>query len=66
MCNLIMQDTSKYKGKVLSHFEDGFGNEIYNLYMVDCLVFVFTDGEKIKMSKDWRGNECYFTQRSLS
>ena len=59
---LINEDTGKYKGKVLSHFEDGHGNEINDLYMIECLVIVFSDNSKIKMSQDWRGSECYFSQ----
>ena len=59
---LINEDTGKYKGKVLSHFEDEHGNEINDLYMIECLVIVFSDNSKIKMSQDWRGNECYFSQ----
>lgn len=62
---LLSEDTSKHKGKVLSHFEDEYGNEIDNLNMIECLVIVFVDKTKIKISQDWRGSECYLSQYEI-
>jgi len=59
---LLQEQVSKYEGKTLSHFEDEFGNKLDDLHMVDELNIVFTDGSKIKMSQDWRGSECYWSQ----
>ena len=62
---LLCEDTKKYKGKTLSHFEDEFGNKLDDLNMVKELIIVFDDGSKIKMGQDWRGSECYFSQYEL-
>jgi hypothetical protein len=51
-----------HKGKVLSHFEDEYGNELKSLHMVDCFTIVFSDNSKIKMGQDWRGSTCYFSE----
>lgn len=59
---LIHEETQIHKGKIISHFEDEFGAELSKLFMVDTLVIVFTDGSKINMVQDWRGQECYWSQ----
>lgn len=63
---LLVTNTSQYKGKVLDHFEDEYGNHLKDLNMVDTLVIVFADGEKIYLSQDWYGAECYFSQRKIN
>lgn len=59
---LIEENVEKHEGKTLSHFEDLAGNKLESLYMIDGLVIVFRDGTKIKISQDWRGQECYLSQ----
>jgi hypothetical protein len=58
-------DAKKYTGKVVSHFEDYLGNSLSDLHMLEELVIVFTDGEKIYLSQDWRGSSCYFSQYEI-
>jgi len=59
---LLITDTDQYTEKVIDHFEDEFGNKLNNLNMLETLTIVFKDGEKIFLTRDWRGNECYFSQ----
>jgi predicted DNA-binding protein len=58
------QNTSQHKGKKIARFEDLYGNELEDLYMCEEVVIVLEDGEKIILSQDWRGSECYISQRS--
>ena len=62
---LLSIDADKYNYKTISHFEDRYGNKLKDLHMLDHLVIVFTDGEKIFLSQDWRGEECYFSQYEI-
>lgn len=63
---ILRESASKHEGKTLSHFENQFGKKLDDLYMVDELIIVFTDGSKIKMDQDWRGSECYWSQRAIT
>lgn len=61
---LTSENTANHKGKVVSRFEDAHGNELSVLNMIgDELNIIFTDGSSIKMAPDWRGAECYWSQR---
>lgn len=61
---LLETITEKYQGKTLSHFEDEHGQRLKSLYMLEGLHIVFTDGSKIKLAQDWRGMDCYWSQKS--
>lgn len=60
---LISESTGKHKGKSISHFEDVDGNELHDLHMINSLCIIFTDGTGIKIDQDYRGQECYWSQR---
>jgi len=62
---LLQENMDKYEGKELSHFENEYGKKLKDLHMVEDLVIVFSDGSKIKMSQDWRGAECYWSQYEI-
>ena len=59
------QGAEELKGKTIKHFEDAYGNELEGLTMLSDLVIVFTDGSKMKLTTDWRGNDCYFSQEHI-
>ncbi len=52
----------EHEGKVLSHFENKYGDKLNDLFMLHELVIVFTDGSKIRIEQDWRGQECYWSE----
>jgi hypothetical protein len=59
---LLTTNCDQYAGKVIACFEDKHGNVLKDLSMLDSLVIVFKDGERIYMRNDLRGNEYYFSQ----
>lgn len=63
---LLQTNADRYYGKVVARFEDEYGHELESLHMCDSLVIVFTDGERIVMKQDWRGQECYFSQHTAT
>lgn len=63
---ILQTDTTQYEGKILSHFETEYGEKLKDLIMCDSLVIVFSDGAKIILKQDWRGQECYFSQKEES
>lgn len=56
-------DVSRYKGKTVERIE--LPANLMNgehIDMQDWVVIVFTDGERINLSTDWRGQDCYISQ----
>lgn len=53
---------NRYHGKMIDRFEDEYGHVLESFDMLNFLVIVFTDGEKIQIGRDWRGAECYLSE----
>ncbi len=51
-----------YYGKIIERFEDSQGNILCRAEMVKDLVIVFIDGDRLPLSLDWRGCDCYISQ----
>ena len=60
---ILHTNTNRYYGKTIARIEDEYGKELENLTLCESLVIIFTDGDRIILMQDWRGNECYFSQR---
>jgi hypothetical protein len=58
-----MTNTDQYYGKEVQLITDRDGNELSDLVMCDNgIVIHFTDGTKLALASDWRGDECYISQ----
>ena len=62
MLKLYRVNSDFYEGMKLSHFEDESGIKIKQIYMEKSVVVVFTNGTKLCLGLDWRGNNCYLSQ----
>jgi hypothetical protein len=64
--NPMILDTNadRYYGQAIVKITDRYGKELDNLVMVDWIIFHFEDGQKISISTDWRGQDCYISQRT--
>ena len=63
MSMILQTNTDRYYGKTIARIEDEYGNELQSLTTQDSIVFVFTDGEKVILKPDCRGDDCYISQR---
>ncbi len=59
---LLQQNTEQLKGKQIDCFTDEYGNKLDNLIMCESIVILFTDGTKLFLDQDWRGENCYISQ----
>lgn len=58
--SLITRDKDIFIGKTISEIQsDGFGP---GLNMCDQITIVFTDGSKMILRTDWRGQDCYISE----
>jgi hypothetical protein len=57
---LLDRDKSIHVGKIISEIQaDGFGN---GLTLCEQIAIVFTDGSKVILRTDWRGQDCYISE----
>jgi hypothetical protein len=61
---ILTRDPSVHCGKTVKEIiVDGVSNPS-DLTVFDEITIIFTDGSKIKLRTDWRGSECYISERN--
>jgi len=55
-------NANQYYGKTIERIEDSYGNELSDMEMADGVTLIFTDGDKVRLGADVRGNDCYISQ----
>ena len=61
---LLHQNTKAHHGKKIKGFFDEHGNELDSLVMCESITIIFDDGSRLLLRTDWRGGECYISQRT--
>tara|TARA_R110000868_G_scaffold337623_1_gene598519 strand:- start:183 stop:380 length:198 start_codon:yes stop_codon:yes gene_type:complete len=61
---ILQTNTNQYYGKKLTKVTDLYGNELSDLVMAEWIIFHFDDGSQLSIATDWRGGECYISQRT--
>ena len=61
---LLTENLNIHKGKTLSHFEGANGRKLWDLNGRKFISIVFTDGTKVNLGREFRGDETYISQYS--
>ena len=59
---LLTENLNIHKGKTFSHFENANGKKLTDLNGRKFISIVFTDGTKVNLGREFRGNETYISQ----
>jgi len=55
---------SQFFGKKIIAVKDEYDNDIKETVMMHRFVLVFDDGDRLMISTDWRGDDCYISART--